>query len=161
MNKSYVLVPRYTIGLVKEKNLQADYATISDSAQAAAVIRTLLKDQDREHCVVMCMDGKNRIIGINTVSVGSLTMAIVHPREVLKPVRLMRKAMEAAIDMSAAGFIIAHNHPSGDPTPSPEDNALTKRLMKAAEIIGITMLDHVIVGDERHYSYADEGRLKD
>lgn len=152
MNKNYVMLPRYTIALVKEKNLQGDYKTITESAQAAVVIRKLLLDQDREHFVVMCMDGKNTIIGISTVSIGSLTMAIVHPREVFKP----------AILMSAAGIIMAHNHPSGDPTPSPEDNELTRRLVKGSKLLGITILDHVIVGDKAcYYSYADTGTLRD
>jgi DNA repair protein RadC len=64
--------------------------------------------------------------------------------------------------MSAAGIIMAHNHPSGDPTPSPEDNELTRRLVKGSKLLGITILDHVIVGDKAcYYSYADTGTLKD
>jgi DNA repair protein RadC len=76
------------------------------------------------------------VLAIETVSVGSLNASIVHPREVLKP----------AILASAAGIIVAHNHPSGDPTPSADDVEITKRLARAADIMGIPLLDHVIVG---------------
>jgi DNA repair protein RadC len=83
------------------------------------------------------LDTKNRLIGINTVSVGILDSRIVHPREVFKP----------AILSNAAGIIVGHNHPSGDPSPSVEDTRITKRLHEVGEILGIDLLDHVIVRD--------------
>lgn len=97
--------------------------------------------------MVFGLDAKHRIIGANTVSVGSLTLAIVHPREVYK----------ALILMNAAGFICAHNHPSGDATPSNEDRELTSRLRKAGELMGIAMLDHIVLGENSTYSFADHG----
>jgi DNA repair protein RadC len=102
---------------------------------------------DREQFLVCGLDAKHRIIGINIVSIGSLTLAIVHPREVFKPLILM----------NAAAFICAHNHPSSDPTPSPEDRVLTQRLRHGAEILGITLLDHLVLGEERYFSFADQG----
>ena len=86
-------------------------------------------------------------LGANTVSVGSLTASIVSPREVFKP----------AIVGSAAALLLAHNHTSGDPAPSAEDIELTKRLRDAGELLGIRVLDHVILGDGKHYSFVDAG----
>jgi DNA repair protein RadC len=94
---------------------------------------------------------KNEVIGINTVSVGNLTGSIVSPREVFKP----------AILANAAALICAHNHPSGDPKPSPEDRETTKRLHEAGKLLGIQVLDHIIIGDgtTAYYSFADQGAL--
>src|SRR5262249_32765455 len=97
--------------------------------------------------VLVLLNAKHRPIGLNTVSVGSLTASIVHGREVFKP----------AIAGNAAAVILAHNHPSGDPSPSTEDVELTKRLRDAGELLGIRVLDHVIVGDGKHYSFVDAG----
>ena len=98
-------------------------------------------------CVLL--DARNRIQREVTVSEGSLTGSIVHPREVFSP----------AIRDSAAAVLFVHNHPSGDPTPSQEDIQITKQLVEAGKILGIRVLDHVIVGEERSMSFADEGLL--
>ena len=139
-------VPRYRIALVREGPAQAPSSPILTSVAAAAVLRPLFADLDREHFVVCGLDAKNSLIGTNLVSIGSVTMAIVHPREVFKPVILM----------NAAGWICVHNHPSGDTTPSQEDRVLTKRLREAGDLLGITLLDHLILG-EGFYSFADQG----
>lgn len=104
---------------------------------------------DREHFLTVILDGKSRVLGVDEVSVGSLTATLVHPREVLK----------ALILANGASFISVHNHPSGDPTPSREDLALTKRLKSAAELIGIPLIDHVILGIHRFHSMATAGEL--
>jgi DNA repair protein RadC len=106
---------------------------------------------DREEFVVVLLDAKHRPIGVNTVSIGSLTASIVHPREVFKP----------AIAGSSAALLLAHNHPSGDPAPSAEDVELTKRLREAGELLGIRVVDHVILGDSRHYSFHRGNRTRD
>jgi len=94
------------------------------------------------------LDGKNQVLGFNVVSIGSLTAALVHAREVFKP----------AILGNAAAIILVHNHPSGDPEPSAEDQALTARLKQAGELLGIRVLDHVVIGDDgRHVSMAETG----
>jgi len=100
---------------------------------------------------VVLLDRKNKVIGLNTVSVGSLTASICHPREVFK----------AAILANAAAVILGHNHPSGDPQPSQEDRVLTARLAAAGQLLGIEVLDHIIVGDgtEHFFSFADVGML--
>lgn len=91
--------------------------------------------EKKEHFVMLSIDVRNNLIKISDISVGSLNESIVHPREVFKE----------AIQSSAAQIIIAHNHPSGDPEASPEDIALTRRLVEAARIIGVELLDHIIV----------------
>jgi DNA repair protein RadC len=95
------------------------------------------------------LDGKNRIQRIVRVSEGSLTSSHVHPREVFRP----------AVREAAVGVLFVHNHPSGDPKPSQEDLEATRRLSEAGRILGIRVLDHVIVGGFRHFSFADEGLL--
>lgn len=104
---------------------------------------------DREEFVVIGLNAKNEIIFLNSVSVGSLSASIVHPREVFK----------AAILGNASCLILCHNHPSGDPAPSPEDIDITKRLVAAGDILGIKIMDHIIIGDDRYTSFADKGLL--
>ena len=120
---------------------------LSDSVGVARVLAPEFEGLDREKFIVLLLDAKHRVIGVNTVSIGSLTASIVHPREVFKPV----------IAGNAAAIILAHNHPSGDSAPSPEDVELTKRLREAGELLGIRVLDHVILGEGSHYSFVDAG----
>lgn len=119
------------------------------SKDVAALLHEYLKDVDREHFVVFFCDQKDRIVGIHTVSMGSLTASVVHPREVFK----------AAILANAAAIICGHNHPSGDVQPSREDRALTTRLYQAGKLLGIQVLDHIIIGHNNYFSFADEGLL--
>lgn len=108
-----------------------------------------LTGQKKEFFYTILLNGKNRILKYELISVGSLTSSIVHPRESFLP----------AIKYSAAAVIFAHNHPSGDPTPSQEDKLITRRLFEAGEILGIKVLDHVIIGDNNYYSFADNNDL--
>jgi DNA repair protein RadC len=109
----------------------------------------LMRGLRREVFMAVLLDGKNAIIRDIMVSVGSLTLSIVHPREAFVP----------AVRESAAAVIFVHNHPSGDPEASPEDRSLTKRLVSVGEVMGIRVLDHVIIGDGRYTSFADQGWL--
>jgi DNA repair protein RadC len=120
---------------------------VDGPADVARMLMPALRDADREHFVAVLLSTKNHVLDVVTVSVGSLSASIVHPREVLKP----------AIQASAAAVIVAHNHPTGVPTPSPEDVELTRRLDRAAELIGIRLLDHVIVGDGTYESLRESG----
>ena len=138
--------PRYRVTLVCEDPGSSSSTPIQHSTVAAAVLRPCFDGLDREHFVVCGLDAKHRMIGINVVSIGSLSLSIVHPREVFK----------ALILMNAAAWLCAHNHPSGEAVPSQEDLALTKRLRAGAELLGITLLDHLILGDG-YYSFADQG----
>ncbi|MDP3793306.1 MAG: JAB domain-containing protein [Candidatus Uhrbacteria bacterium] len=123
---------------------------VGDSATAVRVLSGWFLDADRESFAVLMLNAKNRLIGISTISVGSLTSSLVHPREVFKPLILH----------NAAAVILAHNHPSGDPTPSREDNSITQRLVTLGDMMGIRVIDHIIIGDNgRHYSYLDSGAL--
>lgn len=97
-------------------------------------IRKLLKAK-REHFLVLLLNARNEVEGVETVSIGSLNASIVHPREVFLP----------AVKASAASIALVHNHPSGDPEPSEEDLSITRRLVQAGEILGIGVLDHVII----------------
>ena len=145
-------IPRYQVSLVRDGKVKTPIAQIRSSRDAREILAAYLADVDREHFVVLLLDQKNRIIGIHTVSTGSLTASVVHPREVLK----------VAILSNAAAIVAGHNHPSGDPNPSQEDRVLTERLRSACKIMGIGLLDHVIVGDgsTAYYSFADEGLLQ-
>lgn len=109
---------------------------ISTPAEAANEVREELRLLDRESFRVLLLNTKNGLIKTTEVSLGSLNASIVEPREVFKD----------AISASAAAMILAHNHPSGDPTPSAEDVAITKRLVKAGELLNIAVLDHIILG---------------
>ncbi|MEB2284550.1 MAG: DNA repair protein RadC [Myxococcales bacterium] len=101
----------------------------------------------KEQFHVILLDGKNRPLKAVRVSEGTLTASLVHPREVFVPV----------IEESAAAIILVHNHPSGDPTPSAEDIAITRRLREVGELMGVRVLDHVIIGHGRYVSFTDEG----
>jgi DNA repair protein RadC len=110
-----------------------------------------LRDLRHEIFKVILLDAKHAIVREATVSEGSLTLSIVHPREVFT----------MAVKESAAAVIFLHNHPSGDPTPSREDRVLTARLVSAGEVLGIRVLDHIVVGDGHYVSFADQGWLSE
>ena len=98
---------------------------------------------------IVMLDTKHRMIRIKVVSTGSLDSTVVHPREVF------REAASAA----AAAIVLFHNHPSGDPTPSPDDLVLTTRMVNAGDIMGIDVVDHLILADQRYFSLVESGRL--
>jgi len=108
-----------------------------------------VQDLKKECFWNVLLDGKNRIQRVIRISEGSLTSSHVHPREVFRP----------AIREAAVGVLFVHNHPSGDPTPSQEDIQATRRLTKTGKVLGIRVLDHVVVGSFRYFSFADEGIL--
>ncbi|WP_283246416.1 DNA repair protein RadC [Paenibacillus sp. Marseille-Q4541] len=121
--------------------------TIRNPRDAAELLMEQLRYLQKEHFVCLFLNTKNHVIAQETLSMGSLNASIVHPREVFR----------AAIKCSSASIVCAHNHPSGDPTPSPEDIQLTRRLLEAGEIVGIEVLDHVIIGDGKFVSLKEQG----
>lgn len=123
--------------------------SIRSPRDAADLLIEQLRYLQKEHFVCLFLNTKNHIISQETLSMGSLNASIVHPREVFR----------AAIKCSSASVIFAHNHPSGDPTPSPEDVALTKRLVEAGKIIGIEVLDHLVIGDMKFVSLKEQGLM--
>ena len=128
---------------------------ISSPEDAAEIAAKFFEDMssDREIFAVMLLNTKNHVIGINVVSVGSLTASIVHPREVFK----------AACLANATNIILTHNHPSGDPAPSKEDISITSRLVQAGRLMDIPVLDHIIIGDGtgRSMSFKASDLIKD
>jgi DNA repair protein RadC len=144
-------VPVYRVTLVREAAITAPGPRLRGAEQAAELLRQYLGAVDREYFVVILLDRKHAPIGINTVSIGSLTASVVHPREVFK----------SAILANAAALLCGHNHPSGDPTPSQEDRALTQRLVEAGKLLGIAVLDHIVLGDgtTASFSFADQRLL--
>jgi DNA repair protein RadC len=121
---------------------------ISSPADVDGLLRGRIANLDRESFVAVLLNTKNEVIECPTISVGTLSASLVHPREVFKP----------AIRASAASVVLAHNHPSGRVEPSREDREVTRRLAGAAEIIGIEVLDHVILGDG-YFSMKEHGML--
>jgi DNA repair protein RadC len=105
--------------------------------------------QPVEQFGIVMLDTKHRLIRVKVVSVGSLDTTVVHPREVFR---------EAA-SASAAAIVLFHNHPSGDPTPSTDDLVLTTRMVNAGDVMGIDVIDHLILADQRYYSLVESGRL--
>lgn len=132
------------IEMVKEKTVRYK-EQITTAGKAAEVFKIVIGNTDRETAAILCLDTKNKINAINIVSVGIVNATITHPREVFK----------AAILSNATALIFAHNHPSGDSTPSEEDEETTKRLIAAGDILGIDVLDSIILGDG-FYSFREE-----
>jgi DNA repair protein RadC len=118
---------------------------ILTSRQAYEACRAELEACPQESLLVLALDAKHRLLGRKTVSLGTLTQSLVHPREVFRP----------ALEWNAAAVLVAHNHPSGDPQPSAEDHQVTRRLRQAAALLGLGLLDHLVVGKGIYFSYAD------
>ena len=126
-----------------------DREHITSPVVAAQYLMGRMRNLTHEYFVVLLLNTKNRIIRVKQIAEGSLTSAVVHPREVFAP----------AVMAHAACILVAHNHPSGDPYPSTEDRSLTKALEEAGNVMGIPLLDHVVVGDGRYYSFKEHGDL--
>jgi len=110
-------------------------------------LRASIKDKAKEHFKLILLNPRNKIIGISTISIGTLNASLVHPREVFKD----------AITHSAASVVLAHNHPSGDPEPSEDDIEITKKLVESGKILGIEVIDHIIIGKNDYYSFKAKG----
>lgn len=121
---------------------------VARPSDAAALLRTRLEPEPVEVVVVLLLNTKHRVIGLHEIGRGTLDACMVHPRDVFK----------VALLANASGVIVAHNHPSGDPTPSRDDFALCARLRQSAEILGVELLDFLIVGDNtRYFSFKEAG----
>lgn len=147
-NQDFVSV--YRINLVRDPHIRFEKTQLSNSAQAHRLVTQLIEERgqpDREQFCVLLLDVKNRIIGMNIVSTGGLSSANVFPRDVLKP----------ALLSNAAALILAHNHPSGDITPSEADKDITRKIVRAAHHLDITVHEHLIVNmeDDQYFSFAD------
>ncbi|MEK3788896.1 RadC family protein [Paenibacillus sp. FSL K6-1230] len=140
-------------GIELGRRLALSRHTLSPAIRSPRDVSDLLSEQlrylQKEHFVCLFLNTKNVVIAQETLSIGSLNAAVVHPREVFR----------AAIKCSSASIICAHNHPSGDPTPSKEDVQLTQRLIEAGSIVGIDVLDHVVIGDGQYVSLKERGLI--
>ena len=145
-------IAKFRVALVREATISTTWdKTVRQSADVAAFMAPLVADLDRETFWVVMLDGRNRVHGVHVLSVGTLTSALVHPRELAK----------ALILSNSAAAILVHQHPSGDPTPSREDVALTERLCAVGDLLGIRILDHIVIGQDGAYrSLADDGILR-
>jgi len=138
-----------SLRLVRDRTVSYQTRIIENSQAIYDLFRQLVEDLDREAMWVACLDTKNQVTCLSQVSLGTLNAALAHPREILK----------LAVLASAHGFILVHNHPSGDCAPSREDRLVTDQMKAAAQTLGIRFLDHVIIGDGRFYSFADQGGI--
>jgi DNA repair protein RadC len=135
--------------VVRDRALTVESKIASNSTNAARILREFIGKSSKEHVVMMALDARHAIIGLNLVSIGTMTASMIHPREVYQP----------ALMLSAASIIIAHNHPSNDPTPSQEDHDITRRLVRAGEILGVPLMDHIVIADDSYFSFREHGLL--
>ena len=137
--------------LAKRENLEADEESF-DIKNPEAVFKLMsssIKDKAKEHFKLILLNSRNKKIGLSTISIGTLTTSLVHPREVFKD----------AITHSAASVILCHNHPSGDPEPSEDDLKITRKLVESGKILGIEVIDHIIIGKTNFYSFREKGLI--
>lgn len=146
--KAALRVATVRVALVRERG-PAYADPIESATDVYRLLGPVARSWDREHLVVFVLDGRGHVAGIDEVSIGTVTAALVHPREIFKTLILA----------NAVSFIIAHNHPSGDPTPSKEDHTLTQRIKEASELMGIRLLDHVIISATQYHSMQEAGEL--
>jgi DNA repair protein RadC len=140
----------FRLSLIKDHTIS--YATASlilSPLQVYELVKEYLQSTDREHFIVVFLDARSAVIGIHTVSIGTLTESLVHAREVFK----------GAILANAASVIVVHNHPSGEALASEADYSVTSKLKEAGRILGIPIEDHVIVGADGYFSFRQQGLL--
>ncbi len=138
----FELNKRHKIAQISGKPLQCAEDVYEYSSQR-------LLSNDKEYLLAIYLDSKSRVVKDEIISIGTLNASLIHPREVFK----------SAIKESANSIIVVHNHPSGDSTPSEEDEKITECLFEAAEILNIPLMDHVIIGNENYYSFKSNSRL--
>lgn len=136
-----------SLKVVREETFLYEERRITSAKSASKIVTPFLENLDKEKFVIACLNTKNEIDQLHTVSIGSLNASIVHPRDVFK----------LAILSNANSIICFHNHPSGNTDPSKEDINITERLVKVGELVGINVLDHIIIGNDGKYmSFKEE-----
>ena len=144
-----IYVPLVKVTMVREKEFPYDAEGISNPGSVAAFAKKILEGVDREYVLVVSVNTANRPTAVEVVSIGTVNAALAEPREIFKH----------AILANAYGIIMAHNHTSGRCVPSVDDIRITKRIEEAGKLLGISLLDHIIVGDG-YFSFLEEGLLK-
>lgn len=143
-------IPIYRCALVREGTFKYEIRTALKPCDAARIFTEYLAEADREHFVMLGLTTRGKVIGLHTVFIGALDRAIACPAEVFK----------AALLMNASQIIIAHNHPSGDPTPSPQDITSAQRMMAAGQLLGVAVIDAMIIGEGRWVSLRETGAIQ-
>lgn len=138
---------RIKLTLVRDRRGNA--VEITSPRDAFELLRKAAQGMDRECFWRLDLDSRNRVISYEMVSMGTLTASLVHPREFFR----------AALMLPAAGVIAAHNHPSGDCSPSSDDRETTRRLKAAGELLGVPLVDHIILSGDRFFSFREAGLL--
>lgn len=144
--KAITVIAAIELGKRLAENPTRNSYIIHSPQDVANYMMARLRYETKEHFVIMLLNTKNHVLAVPTISIGSLSASIVHPREVFRE----------AIQHAAAAMILIHNHPSGDPKPSKEDLAITDKLVKAGEVMDISVLDHIIIGDNKYISLKEE-----
>ena len=143
-------IPKVRLKVIKEDGVRYDVRPVmSNPESSAGLFRAFAEYEDREQMMIAFLNAKNRVVGVETVSVGTVNASLIHPREVFK----------SAILLSASAIMMCHNHPSGDVKPSKEDREMTERIKKAGEVLGIALMDHIIIGADKvdgYYSFAQQ-----
>jgi DNA repair protein RadC len=146
MTQTYTMTE--LLSMVEEKARGEDIQRITSASNVYSLLHEY-STEDREHFLLITLDGASKVINKRVIHIGTLNQSLVHPREVFRP----------AILDNSAGIIIAHNHPSGTLEPSRADIAITDRLKEVSKLMGIELLDHVILASKGFYSFSDEGLL--
>lgn len=147
--KAAMILAAVQLGIRLAVSSNGSKIRVTSPSIAANYVLSEMSVLEQEHFRIMTLNTKKEINFIREISKGTINMTIVHSREVFR----------AAISDNAHSIILLHNHPTGDPSPSKEDIKLTKNLLEASKIIGIDILDHIIIGDNKYFSFLEEGLL--
>lgn len=150
LHKAVILKAAFELGERMNATHLSEKVKIKSLEDVANLMTSKLKDLEQEHFVALFLDTKNIVIKEHTIFVGTLNSTIIHPREIFA----------AALRYTSNSLIVVHNHPSGDVTPSSEDIATTIRLKECGDILGISLLDHIIIGNNKFTSLCDEGYIE-
>lgn len=135
--------------MVKESSVKYEKRVITSPFYGYIIVKDFLEDLDREQVMMLCLNSKNEPTNLSVISMGTVNSSLIHPREVFK----------IAILSNASKIMLAHNHPSGNPSPSHEDELMTKRIKDCGDMMGIQLLDHIIVGDNTYYSFKENNSI--
>lgn len=147
--KAIIIVAAMELGRRRQATALTNQMYISTSTQVAQFLQPIFKDHQNEVFVVVFLNARNRILHHGVISTGGITATFVDPRMVF----------QRALELKAVKLILCHNHPSGSLNPSRPDEILTEKFVQAGKILDIAVIDHIIVGEEGYYSFADNGRL--
>ena len=135
--------------MVKESSVKYEKRVITSPFDGYIIVKDFLEDLDREQVMMFCLNSKNEPTNLSVISMGTVNSSLIHPREVFK----------IAILSNASKIMLAHNHPSGNPSPFHEDELMTKRIKDCGNMMGIELLDHIIVGDNTYYSFKENNSI--